>query len=273
MEPTIRNKPSALTNWSIKDRRTIRYVFADIDDTMTTEGKLEAAAFDAMWRLQAAGIGVVPVTGRPAGWCDAIVRQWPVEGIVGENGALSFWESNGRVERLYHPDATAESTQGLALIERDVLERIPEARVAGDQFARMFDLAIDFAEEEPKLSLETARAIKDIFTEHGATAKVSSIHVNGWFGAWNKQTMVKVFGKERLGLGWEELKACSVYFGDSPNDEPLFESFDSSIGVANVGEFLPQMSSPPTYITEEAGGSGFTEAVSFLLDAFRESTQ
>lgn len=233
---------------------------------MTTEGKLEAAAFESLWRLRSAGVGVVPVTGRPAGWCDAIVRQWPVEGIVGENGALAFWESNGRVERLYHPDATPESTKGLARVREDVLRRIPEARVAGDQFARLFDLAIDFAEEEPRLSLETAQAIRAIFVEHGATAKVSSIHVNGWFGAWNKQTMVKVFGKERLGLEWEELKACSVYFGDSPNDEPLFESFDCSIGVANVMEFLPQMTSPPTYLTQGVGGEGFTEAISFLLD-------
>lgn len=267
MEPTKGENPLPLSDWSIEDRQAVQFVFADIDDTMTTDGKLEAETYEALWALQRAGIGVVPVTGRPAGWCDAIVRQWPVEGIVGENGALAFWESQGKVGRLYHPDATVEASEGLEKIKEDVLKRIPEARVAGDQFARLFDLAIDFAEEEPRLGLETAQAIRDIFTEHGATAKVSSIHVNGWFGAWNKQTMVRVFGQERLGLDWEELRRCSVYFGDSPNDEPLFDSFCCSIGVANVMEFLAQMSSMPTYITTKPGGSGFAEAVSYLLEA------
>lgn len=273
MEPTNSDKPLALTEWSLGDRRSIRYVFADIDDTMTTEGKLEASTFTALWRLKEAGIGVVPVTGRPAGWCDAIVRQWPVEGVVGENGALSFWESSGRVERLYHPDATVAATKGLTQIRDEVLQRVPDARVAGDQFARLFDLAIDFAEEEPKLPLEVAETIKRVFVEHGATAKVSSIHVNGWFGSWDKQSMVRVFGEERLGLDWASLKDCSVYLGDSPNDEPLFESFDVSIGVANVVEFLSQMKSPPLYLTRSPGGAGFTEAVSFLLDALEETTE
>ena len=271
MEPTKREKPLALSRWSLEDRRHIRYVFADIDDTMTSEGKLESPAFSALWRLKEAGIGVVPVTGRPAGWCDAIVRQWPVEGVVGENGALAFWESSGRVERLYHPDAKVDAAEGLVQIREEVLRRVPEARVAGDQFARLFDLAIDFAEEEPRLPLGVAEEIKSIFVEYGATAKVSSIHVNGWFGSWDKQSMVQTFGAQRLGLDWPSLKRCSVYLGDSPNDEPLFESFDISIGVANVMEFLTQMKSPPTYLTQLPGGAGFTEAVSFLLEAFEGS--
>ena len=117
---------------------------------MTNEGKLGSSSFESLWRLHDAGIGVIPVTGRPAGWCDAIARQWPVIGVVGENGALAFWESNGTVQRLYHQDASEIIAKKLDAVRDDILRRIPESRVAGDQFARLFDLAIDFAEEAPR---------------------------------------------------------------------------------------------------------------------------
>ena len=266
MEATIENKPRPLSEWSTNERQTIKYVFADIDDTMTNEGKLGPSSFESLWRLHDADIGIIPVTGRPAGWCDAIARQWPVIGVMGENGALAFWESNGKVHRLYHDDASEINAKKLDAVRDDILQRIPESRVAGDQFARLFDLAIDFAEELPRLSLDTAKEIQQIFVEHGATAKVSSIHVNGWFGSWDKQSMVQTFGREHLGLEWDALRMCSVYVGDSPNDEPLFKSFDSSIGVANVVEFLPQMQFPPTYVTQKSGGFGFAEAIDLLLE-------
>ncbi len=68
--------------------RPVRWVLADIDDTLTTDGRLTAPAYAALEALAEAGLRVVPVTGRPAGWCDMIARQWPVAAVVGENGAL-----------------------------------------------------------------------------------------------------------------------------------------------------------------------------------------
>ena len=68
----------------------IAYVLTDIDDTLTNNGRLPAVAFTAMERLKDAGIKTIPITGRPAGWCDHIARMWPVDGVVGENGAFYF---------------------------------------------------------------------------------------------------------------------------------------------------------------------------------------
>ncbi len=70
-------------------REGVAGVLADIDDTITTEGRLTPEAYAALGRLHDAGLIVVPITGRPAGWCDHIARMWPVSGVVGENGA--FW--------------------------------------------------------------------------------------------------------------------------------------------------------------------------------------
>src|SRR6185503_4526044 len=87
-----------LSEFPLTARRTVRGVLADIDDTLTTDGRLTAAAYGAMERLHEAGLLVVPITGRPAGWCAHIARMWPVDGVVGENGAFYF--HHARVERV-----------------------------------------------------------------------------------------------------------------------------------------------------------------------------
>ena len=56
--------------------RKIRFVLTDIDDTLTEKGRLPAASYLALERLQQFGIKVIPITGRPAGWCDHIARMW-----------------------------------------------------------------------------------------------------------------------------------------------------------------------------------------------------
>jgi hydroxymethylpyrimidine pyrophosphatase-like HAD family hydrolase len=70
------------------DAAGIRFVLFDIDDTITEKGLLPEESYSALWALRRAGIAAIPVTGRPAGWCDLIARQWPVAGVVGET-ALS----------------------------------------------------------------------------------------------------------------------------------------------------------------------------------------
>ena len=78
--------------------RKIRFVLTDIDDTLTENGLLPAASYQALERLQKAGKKVIPITGRPAGWCDHIARMWPVDGIVGENGAFYFVYDRGKLK-------------------------------------------------------------------------------------------------------------------------------------------------------------------------------
>src|SRR5438132_9157625 len=80
--------------------RKIVAIASDIDDTITTDGKTPPEAFAALWRAHDAGLKIVPVTGRPAGWCDHIARMWPVDGVVGENGALWFRHLGGNPGRL-----------------------------------------------------------------------------------------------------------------------------------------------------------------------------
>lgn len=248
------------------DARAVRGVFMDIDGTLTDDGRLGAAAYGALWRLARAGLWVVPVTGRPAGWCDLIARQWPVDGVVGENGALAFWEIDGVMKRTYHPDTGGEGTRrALEKVEEAILTEVPGSRVATDQPFRMFDLAIDFCEEPPDLGLAAAERIREIFIRHGAHAKISNIHVNGWFGDYDKLAMVRRFAVERWQIDIDGEPDRYLFCGDSPNDEPMFAFFPNACAVANIAPFVESLTHLPRFVTAAPGGAGFAELVEVLL--------
>jgi HAD superfamily hydrolase (TIGR01484 family) len=249
----------------------VRAVFTDIDDTLTTAGRIPSAAFDAMWRLRAAGIAVVPVTGRPAGWCDHIARMWPVAGVVGENGAFYFRYDAPRrkMDRVFILDAAARADlqRRLCLVGERILAEVPGAAIASDQAYRIHDLAIDYCEDVPPLPGESVDRIVSIFEQSGATAKVSSIHVNGWFGTYDKLAMTQILFRERFAVDLDADKETAVFVGDSPNDAPMFAFFPLAVGVANIARFAGRLAATPAYVTNRACGAGFAEVADALLEA------
>jgi len=250
-------------------KSTIRFVLTDIDDTLTIKGRLPSVAFVAMENLQKAGIQVIPITGRPAGWCDHIARMWPVAGVVGENGAFYFRydDSLKKMIRGYFKTERErkEDWKKLEKIKQEILGRIPGCRVSADQAYREADLAIDFCEDVPPLPIKDIDQIVRCFNEAGAQAKISSIHVNGWFGEYDKLSMTRLFFEEVFKVSLDEIKEQVVFTGDSPNDSPMFSYFLHSVGVANVLNFKERMDCDPAWITEKEGGYGFAEMVDMLL--------
>jgi HAD superfamily hydrolase (TIGR01484 family) len=249
----------------------IEVLLTDIDDTLTTKGRVSALAYDAMARAQAAGLKVIPVTGRPAGWCDLIARQWPVAAVVGENGAFYFRydDDRRRMRRVYAKPAAARDAdrRRLDALASRILEGVDGAAIAADQAFRIADLAIDYAEDVGPLPPEAVRQIVILCEDAGATAKVSSIHVNAWFGRYDKLGMSLRLLTEGLGLGADSVTEKVTFIGDSPNDAPMFAYFPHAIGVANVMAFMDHMTRGPCYITTMSHGAGFAEAVNHLTAA------
>ncbi len=251
----------------LRDAARLRGLLFDIDETLTTEGRLTAEAYAAMEQLQRAGRLVVPITGRPAGWCDHIARMWPVDGVVGENGAFYFRRRDGRLLKRYQDDerARAEKRARLERIGRRIVAAVPGCALASDQAYRETDLAIDFCEDVPALPLETAERIAGLMRAEGLTAKISSIHVNGWFGAYDKLAMTRLLLAEQFSLDLDAANAQLAFAGDSPNDAPMFAFFEHSVGVANVARFAGRLAAEPAYVTRGAAGAGFAELVAHLL--------
>jgi HAD superfamily hydrolase (TIGR01484 family) len=249
----------------------IRGVLTDIDETVSTGGRLTPEAYAALAALKQAGLLVIPVTGRPAGWCDMICRFWPVDAVVGENGAFWMWHDRqaGKL-RTRFVQSNAERADGrrrLEAVRADVLREVPGAGIASDQPYRLADLAIDFCEDVPPLPRADVERIVAIFKRHGAEAKISSIHVNGWFGRYDKLTTTRTMMAELFAVDLDAARDAYLFSGDSPNDAPMFGFFPNGVGVANVRDFADAMPHLPSWITTARSGAGFVELAQALVAA------
>ena len=262
---------AGVADWPAAERRRVEFVLTDIDDTLTLHGRLPALAYASLERLAEAGFKVIPITGRPAGWCDHIARMWPVEGVVGENGAFWFRHdpTAGRLVRRFLVDEATRRGNRARLdgLAARILADVPGCALASDQLYREADLAIDFCEDVRPLADADVARIVGLFEAAGCTAKVSSIHVNGWFGDYDKLTMTRLLLREVFGVDLDGALDRFVFVGDSPNDQPMFALFPNSIGVANLRRFFGALSTPPRWLTEQECGQGFAEVAQLLLAA------
>jgi len=250
------------------DRSGVRFLFTDIDDTLTDNGKLPSDAYEMLWRLNDRGLRIIPVTGRPAGWCEMIARFWPVEATVGENGAFYFRYHQGQMKRHFMVDGQTRLQHRRTLdqvIAPEILRDVPGTDIASDQFCRLSDLAIDYCEDVVPLPSEAVERIVRAFERHGAQARISSIHVNGWFGDFNKLSTCQILLQNEFGLIASSAQDQIAFVGDSPNDEPMFEFFENSFAVANIRAFSERLESKPAYVASSNASRGFREIAERLL--------
>jgi len=238
-------------------------LFTDVDDTLTWKGRLPHEVFAALAKLQELGIKVIPVTGASAGWCDCMIRTWPIESIIGENGAyfidrssdglLSYSFSVEEEERL-------SNWNHLQQLKNDVINRFPNAFPTADQPYRKTDIAFDINQDQ-RVERSEALEIAKFCQASGVNVKVSSIHINVWSGDYNKASMAKNW------LAQHEIESSeAIFIGDSPNDESMFSSFAHTVGVSNIQPFLDELESPPHFITSQPGGYGFVETANSLIE-------
>ncbi len=266
----------ALQDWPLAARRRITGILTDIDDTLTTEGAITPNALAALNDLKTAGLDVIAITGRPVGWSEPFAREWPVNAIVAENGAVALIASQkgflrisgGHVQLSKIYQTGAQTRAGNMARMQAVLARIecelPGARRATDSPGRETDIAIDHSEFTHLPPERIAQAVQ-IMRSEGMNATVSSIHINGWFGSHNKLQGARWIVRELLARDLDREMDRWVYVGDSTNDQLMFEAFGNSIGVANVRRFEAQLSHLPRYITRGERGAGFAEVAAAVL--------
>ena len=251
-------------------RSNLEFLFTDIDDTITYDGMMPAETLESVYRLHSAGIKVVLVTGRPAGWCDYFARMWPVAGIVGENGAFyfSYDRELKKMKRVFllTEDERKKNREKRLKLEKRVLSEVPSCRISVDQPFRIADLAIDISEDVEPLSQEDIEKICRIIEEAEAEYKISSIHINCWYGKYDKLTCFDRFLSDFTGGTIADYQDRLIYCGDSPNDEPMFAALENTVAVANIKKYLDSLDNMPAYITGKKGAHGFSELTEFLLN-------
>jgi len=247
----------------------VRFVLTDMDETLTYQGRLAARTYDALERLQRAGIKVIPVTAAPAGWCDQMARMWPVDGVIGENGGFFFQrhtDSHGLARTFWHPDSERRAVAtALARISETVQATVPSAVFAEDQPYRLTSIA--FA--QPDDPAERATIIEALI-ENGADVTVNNLWVLGWLGGYDKLSMARRILAGRYGLDVDADPDAVLYVGDSTNDAPMFGFFRHTVGVSTVTRYLADIPTPPRWITSGPGGDGFVEVADAVISSRKQ---
>lgn len=278
-----------LSSWPLAQRRGIIGVFTDIDDTLTTHQAITPDARHALTDLKAAGLVVIPITGRPIGWCEPhaygdVARglpAWAVDAMVAENGGVAFaptlTSQNGlqplldkgqQLSKIYYTEAAERviNTQKLQQVAQRILSEIPGTTLSQDSAGRETDIAIDHA-ECVTLAPDKVAQVVALMQSEGMQATVSSIHINGWYGSHNKWTAARWMVATLFHRNLDDELDRWVYVGDSTNDQLMFRHFPHSVGVANIHQFDGQLQHWPRYETVGERGAGFAEVAHAILQA------
>ena len=277
-----------LSSWPAAERRGIVGVFTDIDDTLTTDGAITPDALQALADLKAAGLVVIPITGRPIGWCEPFMAgaaPWPADAMVAENGAVAFARDvsaenlsknelqppktvSKQLSKLYQLDATTRASNQLRMrqVAARVMFEVPGAFLTRDSAGRETDIAFDY-NEFAHLPSATVQRVLAVLQREGMQTSVSSIHIHGCFGHFDKWIGANWIVHELLGRDLAHELDRWVFVGDSGNDQAMFEHFNHSVGVANIRRFESQLTHLPRYISPSAHGAGFAEVARAVLQA------
>ena len=239
----------------------LRVLAADIDDTITAGGKLPARTIELFEKLEAVGLAVALVTGRSAGWAQALAGYLPaVRVVVGENGLVCF-DGAGR-RRDLGPPRDASFGRALADNAERVARAFALARTDDDVF-RLFERAFLRPADFDANDLRGCQQLVD----PGFEVIASSIHIHVRPSGWDKADGLLAALAPILPAALDEPDASILFVGDSSNDRPLFAHFPrTSVGVHNVVRFLAELGADcPAYITEGEAAAGFAEVVGRVL--------
>lgn len=251
-------KGVAFSSFTREEALNIKYIVSDVDDTITYKGKLLPIALKALYDLKDLGKKIILVTGGSAGWSDIYLRQWPVDYVVAESGALLLAPTEtGDVSYLSNPTIDEKL---VASFKKELLSKTSECTFSSDQYARIYDIAYDKTQN----TSECIDDIKHIVESLGGKWAESSIHLNVWFGDYNKRDGVKAFLPYITNDSIDTFISSSIYLGDSFNDQIMFDFFPSSIGMKSVEDRRKEFEILPKYITNGYGGYGFSEVVEKL---------
>lgn len=271
-----------LADWPLEQRRGLRGILTDIDDTLTTAGALTPQVLHALNALRDAGLHIIAVTGRPTYWAMPLLKLCRFDAVIAENGASAFWNGGnvgsggnggngeqGRMQSWFYADEAVRRQHRLALqaLTPVLAARFPQMAEADDAPLRVGDLAFDIGENIPPLPQETIADVLACIREHGFHATASSIHAHAAPMPFCKQAASERLLREVFGISDDAARTHYAFVGDSGNDALMFAHYPQSIGVANVRRHLAHLETPPRYVTVNEYGAGFAEVADAILAA------
>jgi HAD superfamily hydrolase (TIGR01484 family) len=258
----------ALSMMPPDDARGIVGLLFDLDDTVLSHGVLTREAYDAIWSLHEAGLRLVAVTGRPSGWGEVIVRQWPINGAVTENGSVHIVRDGKAVSVILDgdPAEVADRRSRLDALVADVAKKMPHVKLADDVHARRSDVAWDIAERE-RLDAAGVAQLGEMVIAAGARTTRSSVHLHATFERDDKASGAIRFVHREFGDDSSAALHRWAFVGDSGNDAACFAAFKTTFGVENVRAYARVLSVPPRWVAPGKRGAGFAQIAKAILSS------
>lgn len=241
----------------------LKGVLFDLDDTLLSHGTLTREAYDALWSLHDAKLALVAVTGRPSGWGEVLVRQWPILGAVTENGAIVCAKDGGVRDPVSESERRNRRIR-LANIVEKVREAVPESRLADDVSARRSDVTFDIG-ERLHLPADRVAIMRGVIEREGAHVFASSVHLHATFDGDDKASGAVRALRELANEDPGSALRRWAFIGDSGNDRACFAAFENTFGVSNVRAHVGSLSVPPRWVASSAMGAGFAEISRAIL--------
>lgn len=239
----------------------LKGVLFDLDDTLLDHTHLSRAAYDALFRLRESGLGLIALTGRPASWAELIVRMWPVDAAIAENGSVAYRFVNRApvlLDTVSHRVRQIRRERLDSLV-KEVLRELPQLVPANDVLGRISDFTFDIGESHHMPEDVIGRAIQ-LARRRGARTTRSSVHLHLTFDHMDKGCGA-LHLLTRLGHDSTSARHQFAFIGDSQNDAAAFATFATTVGVANLkGTF----SLPPKYLTQLPASAGFCQFTDHL---------
>lgn len=264
--------PLALAAMKADEARGLVGLVFDLDDTLLDHGELTEVAYASLFRLREAGMRLVACTGRPGGWAEVLVRQWPLDAAIAENGAVALVKERRpvgapRVRFVFPEDRAAAGSRcaELRALAEELCRRFPTVALADDNHARFTDVTLDIG-EHCRAPVEDVAAMRAEATRRGVHTLASSVHLHLSFDPADKATGTLRLLEAAFGEDPSRARRTHAFVGDSGNDAAAFAAFTTTIGVANVRAYLQSLPVPPKYVTQAAMGRGFAELATTLVE-------
>lgn len=241
----------------------MKIVFSDFDGTLTVGGRLGATFFEVLDLISKNNSELVVVSGRSLSWGHFLLTHFPLKYVIMEGGGvIAYQTKDGMIkeENLVDRDDILE----LERITADLVKTHPECILSADSMGRRTDRAIEFGLMDP----ESVVKVEKYLDMMGANFSRSNVHINFWVGDVSKSRAVKYFMKNYT--PHVNLEEC-IFYGDSLNDESMFEHFQNTVGVSNILSILDQLTFKPKIVLEGKDNSGCHGVLAHLKQVFDQS--
>ncbi len=241
----------------------MKIIFSDFDGTLTNNGKLGAVFFELLDLIERNNSELVVVSGRSLSWGHFLLTHFPLKRCIMEGGGVILTKS---VEGVITEECLVkeDDLDTLRRVTEDLREAVPETVLSVDSFGRKSDRAIEFGQ----MSAKDVEKVESYLLKRKANFARSNVHVNFWYGDISKMKAVEYFLKEHAPhINIHE----TIFYGDSLNDESLFESFPNTVGVSNIISVLDQLLHRPKVILEGKENAGALGVLAHLKEVFNQS--